>query len=67
MHTMKDATEAKRIAEALRKLTDLDQAIFLFGLMGVLHVDNPEAIESAFKWCNSSLKEKIQEQLDKLD
>lgn len=67
MHTMKDATQAKRIAEALRKLTDLDQAIFLFTLMGVLHVDCPEAIESALEYCNSSLKEKIQEQLDKLD
>jgi len=63
---MKDATEAKRIANALRRLDDLDQAIFLFGLLGVLQVDNPEAVESAFKWCNPSLKEKIQEHLDKL-
>ena len=41
---MNDIEKADQIIEALRKLDDREQALFLFSLLGVLKVDSPRSI-----------------------
>lgn len=65
MDTMSESTQAKKIIEAVRTLTEFDRVVFLHALMGLVQVDNPRSIIDAAKWSSSA--DKIQEALDKLD
>ena len=65
MDTMSESTQAKKIVEAVRTLDNLDQNLFLWALMGLVRMDSPQTIVDAAKW--TSVADKLQEALDKLD
>lgn len=62
---MTSSEKAEKIIEAMRTLDDFDQNLFLHALLGLVKLDCPQSIVDAAKW--TSVSDKLQEALDKLD
>lgn len=62
---MTSSENAEKIIEAMRTLDDFDQNLFLHALLGLVKLDSPQTIVDAAKW--TSVSDKLQEALDKLD
>lgn len=62
---MEDTTELNRVVAAIETLDWQDKNIFLSALYGMVKLDSPQSIIDAAKW--TSVADKIQEALDKLD
>lgn len=61
---MKDIEKAEQIIDALRKLDNDTQALYLFSLLGVLKVDSPRSIVDAARWSSIESLQKTQKALD---
>ena len=61
---MKDIEKAEQIIDALRKLDNDTQALYLFSLLGVLKIDSPRSIVDAARWSSIESLQKTQKALD---
>ena len=61
---MNDNEKAEQIIDALRKLDNDTQALYLFSLLGVLKVDSPRSIVDAARWSSIESLQKTQKALD---
>ena len=61
---MNDNEKAEQIIDALRKLDNDTQALYLFSLLGVLKVDSPRSIVDAARWSSIESLQKLQKALD---
>lgn len=61
---MNDIEQAEQVIAALTKMSDRDQALYLFSLLGVLKVDSPRSIVDAARWSTLPLLEKTEKALD---
>ena len=56
--------EAERIANAVHKMSERDQARFLFTLLGVTIVASPKSVVNAAEFALPGLKENLEKALD---